>query len=55
MEAARLLLETSDRPVDGVARATGFGTAETLRRAFVRRLRVAPTDYRKRFRKEPAA
>lgn len=55
VEAARLLLETTDRPVDAVAAATGFGTAETLRRAFVRRLHVAPTDYRKRFRKEPAA
>ena len=55
IEAARLLLETTDRPVDAVAAATGFGTAETLRRAFVRRLHVAPTDYRKRFRKEPAA
>ena len=55
VEAARLLLETTDRPVDAVATATGFGTAETLRRAFVRRLHVAPTEYRKRFRKEPAA
>ena len=55
VEAARLLLETTDRPVEAVAAATGFGTAETLRRAFVRRLNVAPTDYRKRFRKEPAA
>lgn len=55
VEAARLLLETTDRTVDAVATATGFGTAETLRRAFVRRLHVAPTDYRKRFRKEPAA
>ena len=55
VEAARLLLETTNRPVDAVAAASGFGTAETLRRAFVRRLHVAPTDYRKRFRKEPAA
>jgi transcriptional regulator GlxA family with amidase domain len=55
VEAARLLLETTDRTVDAVAAATGFGTAETLRRAFARRLHVAPSDYRKRFRKEPAA
>ena len=55
VEAARLLLETTDRTVDAVAAATGFGTAETMRRAFLRRLHVAPTDYRKRFRKEPAA
>ena len=55
VDAARLLLETTDHPVDVVAVTCGFGTAETLRRAFVRRLQVAPTDYRKRFRKEPAA
>ena len=28
----------------------GFGTAETLRRAFHRRLGVSPNDYRQRFR-----
>jgi transcriptional regulator GlxA family with amidase domain len=55
VDAARLLLETTDGTVDSVASASGFGTAETLRRAFLRRLHVAPTDYRKRFRKEPAA
>jgi transcriptional regulator GlxA family with amidase domain len=55
VEAARLLLETTDRPVDAVAASCGFGSAETLRRAFLRRLLVAPSDYRKRFRKEPAA
>jgi transcriptional regulator GlxA family with amidase domain len=54
VEAARLLLETTDRTVDAVAAAAGFGSAETLRRAFLRHLRVAPSDYRKRFRKEPA-
>ena len=55
VEAARLLLETTDRPVDAVAASCGFGSAETLRRAFLRHLHVAPSDYRKRFRKEPAA
>jgi transcriptional regulator GlxA family with amidase domain len=54
IEAARLLLETTDVPVEGIAVDSGFRTAETLRRAFLRHLRVAPTDYRKRFRKEPA-
>jgi transcriptional regulator GlxA family with amidase domain len=54
VEAARLLLETTDRPVDAVASSCGFGSAETLRRAFLRHLHVAPSDYRKRFRKEPA-
>jgi transcriptional regulator GlxA family with amidase domain len=54
VEAARLLLETTDRTVDVVAAECGFGSSETLRRAFLRHLGVAPSDYRKRFRKEPA-
>jgi transcriptional regulator GlxA family with amidase domain len=32
-----------------VAPACGFGTAETMRRAFVRALGVAPAEYRRRF------
>jgi transcriptional regulator GlxA family with amidase domain len=57
VEAARRLLETTARPVEEVAAACGFGTAETMRRTFVRRLHVSPSDYRKRFsdlRKETA-
>ena len=54
VDVARLLLETTDRPVEAVAAAAGFRSAETLRRTFLRHLRVAPSDYRKRFRKEPA-
>ena len=54
LEAARRLLETTGRPVEDVATACGFGTSETMRRVFARRLGVAPADYRKRFRKEPA-
>ncbi|MEU4312057.1 DJ-1/PfpI family protein [Nocardia sp. NPDC024068] len=46
--AQRLLVE--DHPVDVVARRCGFGTAESLRRAFHRRLGVAPSEYRDRFR-----
>jgi transcriptional regulator GlxA family with amidase domain len=53
VEAARRLLEATTTPVAVVARACGFGTAETLRRAFQRRLGVAPSDYRDRFRTVP--
>jgi len=49
VEAARRRLEESTDGVDAVAAACGFGTAETLRRAFLRRLRVAPSAYRHRF------
>jgi transcriptional regulator GlxA family with amidase domain len=50
LEHARMALERSDEPIDGVARRCGFGSVETMRRAFRRRLRVAPGDYRTRFR-----
>lgn len=49
-EAARRELETTDDTLDVVAERCGFGTAETLRRAFQRRLAVAPDSYRRRFR-----
>jgi transcriptional regulator GlxA family with amidase domain len=50
IEAARRALAGSDDPVEVIARRCGFGTAETLRRAFHRTTRVAPSDYRNRFR-----
>jgi transcriptional regulator GlxA family with amidase domain len=50
IEAARRALAETDDPVEVIARRCGFGTAETLRRAFHRTTRVAPSDYRNRFR-----
>lgn len=50
IEAARRALAESDDPVEAIARRCGFGTAETLRRAFHRTTHVAPSDYRNRFR-----
>jgi transcriptional regulator GlxA family with amidase domain len=50
METARRLLEESDAGVEAVAAAAGFGTAETMRRTFLRLLRTNPTEYRRRFR-----
>jgi transcriptional regulator GlxA family with amidase domain len=50
VEAARRQLEENGgQGVDGVAFTCGFGSAETLRRAFLRTLRVSPRDYRSRF------
>jgi transcriptional regulator GlxA family with amidase domain len=49
VEAARRRLEESDDSVEVVADDCGFGSAESLRRAFVRTLRVAPSAYRSRF------
>ncbi|WP_433260873.1 GlxA family transcriptional regulator [Actinosynnema sp. CS-041913] len=50
VEAARRALAEADDPVDAIARRLGFGSAETLRRAFHRHVGVAPSDYRERFR-----
>jgi transcriptional regulator GlxA family with amidase domain len=50
VEVARRLLETTSFNVDEVARAAGFGTVETFRRAFARRVGATPTEYRDRFR-----
>jgi transcriptional regulator GlxA family with amidase domain len=49
VEAARRLLEETDAGVDAVAASCGFGTAETMRRAFLRVVRVPPAEYRRRF------
>ena len=49
IEAARRALEDTSEPVAAVAAACGFGTAETMRRAFLRALGVGPAEYRRRF------
>jgi len=49
VESARQLLEGSSGSLDEVAAACGFGSAETLRRAFQRVLRVSPSSYRRAF------
>jgi transcriptional regulator GlxA family with amidase domain len=54
IEAARRLLEESDEGIDAIASHCGFGTAETLRRAFLRQLRVGPSAYRAHFRSTAA-
>ncbi|WP_460358683.1 GlxA family transcriptional regulator [Mycobacterium sp. ZZG] len=50
LEAAKVLLATSDKGQDAVARRTGFGTPDTLRRTFRRNLGISPSTYRNRFR-----
>ena len=49
VEAARRQLEDTTDTVAVVACRCGFGTAETMRRSFLRRLGVAPDHYRRRF------
>jgi transcriptional regulator GlxA family with amidase domain len=49
LEAARRLLEDTAEPIARIAGACGFGTAETMRRVFLRALEVGPSEYRRRF------
>jgi transcriptional regulator GlxA family with amidase domain len=49
VEAARRRLEESVEGVDSIASACGFGTRESMRRAFIRTLHVPPSAYRSRF------
>jgi transcriptional regulator GlxA family with amidase domain len=50
VETARRLLEDTEEGVEAVAAKAGFGTAETMRRTFLRTLRSSPSEYRTRFR-----
>ncbi|MBO1335618.1 GlxA family transcriptional regulator [Streptomyces sp. VRA16 Mangrove soil] len=50
VEKARHELESSDATLERVASVCGFGTVDTLVRAFRRRLNTTPTEYRRRFR-----
>lgn len=50
LDLARQLLEGGDLPIKSIAAASGFSSAEALRRAFAQRIGVTPTEYRARFR-----
>ncbi|GAA1306051.1 GlxA family transcriptional regulator [Pseudonocardia xinjiangensis] len=50
VEAARALLETSDAPLDVIARQAGLSSTEALRRSFTREVGTTPHAYRQRFR-----
>ncbi|MGV4986418.1 GlxA family transcriptional regulator [Streptomyces sp. NRAIS4] len=50
LEHARRLLEDTPDNIEEIARASGYGTTEAMRRAFVRTLGTAPAEYRRRFR-----
>ncbi|MFJ8309539.1 MULTISPECIES: GlxA family transcriptional regulator [unclassified Streptomyces] len=50
VEMARHHLESTDATLERIVSACGFGTTDTLVRAFRRRLDTTPTEYRRRFR-----
>jgi transcriptional regulator GlxA family with amidase domain len=49
IEAARRWLEESSQSIEAIAEECGMGDTERLRRSFIRRLGVNPSDYRRRF------
>ncbi|MFH8610719.1 helix-turn-helix domain-containing protein [Streptomyces sp. NPDC018029] len=51
--AARELLESTDLPLDAVARRAGLSSATNLRRRFLRALGTTPGGYRRAFRATP--
>jgi transcriptional regulator GlxA family with amidase domain len=53
VEAARRRLEESDDGLERVANQCGFGSGNSMRRSFLRILKVPPADYRARFRSKP--
>jgi len=46
---AKALLETSDWPLARVAERSGFGTVDSLHRAFNKKVGATPGEYRQRF------
>jgi transcriptional regulator GlxA family with amidase domain len=52
VESARRRLEESSAGLARIAQECGFGSADSLRRSFLRVLRVTPADYRHRFRRD---
>ncbi len=51
VEAARQRLEAGRGELAAVVESCGFGTEETMRRAFIRQLGASPGNYRDRFRR----
>lgn len=49
IDEAKRLIEDTDLPAQTVAKQCGFGTVDSLRRAFVRHVGVTPQWYRARF------
>lgn len=50
LDSACRLLETTNRTIEQIAKACGFGTPETMHRTFRRRLNTTPGDHRQHFR-----
>jgi len=49
IEATKDLLTESNRPLEEIAAAVGFGSAHVLRQRFKQKVRLTPTQFRQRF------
>jgi len=49
LDFAKSLFDAGEKSTKQVALRSGFGSEQTLRRAFVNRLHISPSEYRKRF------
>lgn len=49
VEAAQRLLEDSQMPLQKIAAQCGFTNVDLMRRAFLRKIGIGPSDYKKRF------
>jgi transcriptional regulator GlxA family with amidase domain len=54
VETARRLLEESSEGLETICSMSGLGTTESMRRAFLRTVGVAPSQYRERFNRHHA-
>ncbi len=55
IDAARMVLESTDLPLKTVAFDCGFGTADRMRLVFRERLGVTPAEYRSSFQGQTMA
>jgi transcriptional regulator GlxA family with amidase domain len=53
VERARLIIEDTVLPMAEIARTSGFGDEQRMRRSFQRVLSISPTDHADRFRQTP--
>lgn len=51
VDSARRLLEDTETPLQRVASGCGFANPDTMRKAFLRRIGIGPSEYRERFRR----
>lgn len=51
VDAMRRRLEETDESIDVISKRCGFRSADSMRRSFQRVVKVAPSDYRQRFRR----